>query len=265
MPTDGSRRAWEDWGTVNPLYAILTDPKYRHGGDVAEFLESGVETVAVLLGEATRLGLAADGHVALDFGCGIGRLTRALADHFDVVVGLDIAQSMVDEADRLNRDRPQCRFQVNEGPDLARFADEFFDLVLCLLVLQHLPSTAMIEGYLAELVRVLRPDGTLIVQLPSKVPAHRPPRPPWNTRAGLRTRAAQWLRAVGVSPELLYRHLDWVPEMTMLAVAEDAARRVLEASGGRVVHVTEPTSDPGGTESRIYFVTRGPVPAGAGD
>ena len=55
MPSSKAHsRAWEDWGTVNPLYAVLTDPKYRHGGDVDEFLRGGKGAVNEILGPAGR-------------------------------------------------------------------------------------------------------------------------------------------------------------------------------------------------------------------
>ena len=57
MPTRAHRQAWQDWGTVNPLYGILTDPRYRHGGDVKEFLRTGEGTVASLMGDVDGLGL----------------------------------------------------------------------------------------------------------------------------------------------------------------------------------------------------------------
>ena len=35
---------------------------------------------------------------ALDFGCGIGRLSQALAEHFDQVYGVDISPKMIELA-----------------------------------------------------------------------------------------------------------------------------------------------------------------------
>jgi SAM-dependent methyltransferase len=250
------RQAWEDWGSVDPLYAVLTAPQYRHrGGDRDEFFKTGEEFVAFFLGECDRLGLAQHPARALDFGCGVGRVTAPLGDRFDAVTGLDVAASMVDAARQLHADRPQCRFEVHRADDLSRYADGTFDLVVSVLVLQHLPSPPAILAYLGEFVRVLRPGGALVVQLPSKVPPP-PVLPPWQTRDGLRMRAAPLLRRLGVSADFLYRRLDWVPEMTMTGVPEALIRETLSAAGGNVVMATPPDVDRGGTESRIYFVTR---------
>lgn len=257
MPSfEKQRRAWRDWGAVNPLYAILTDPRYRDGGDVEEFLETGRGTVASVLAMTDEVGLARQRGDALDFGCGVGRLTWALAEHFDEVVGVDVADSMVDRARALHGEVANCRFVVNARDDLEVFDDESFDLVLCLLVLQHMDSTRTMVRFLQELVRVLRPEGALVVQLPSKVPAHRPPLPPLRSRRGVEQRAARVLRAVGVPASVLYRRLEWVPEMTMLALPDAETRRVLEHAGGTIVHTSPVDVDAGGTESRTYVVTR---------
>ncbi|HEX4246068.1 MAG TPA: class I SAM-dependent methyltransferase [Acidimicrobiales bacterium] len=250
------RQAWEDWGSVDPLYAVLTAPQYRHrGGDRNEFFQTGEEFVTFLLGQCYGLGLIPHSERALDFGCGVGRVTAPLCDRFDSVLGLDVAASMVDTARKLHADRPHCRFEVHGGDDLSGYGDGSFDLVVSVLVLQHLSSEQAILRYLGEFVRVLRPGGALVVQLPSKVPPP-PTLPPWSTRDGLRKRAAPLLRRLGVSAELLYRRLDYVPEMTMTGVPEALIRETLTAAGGNIVYTTPPDVDRGGTESHIFFVTR---------
>lgn len=256
MPSKTHKRAWEDWGTVNPLYGILTDPRYRHGGDVAEFLASGEGTVQAVMAEVERIGLRPRRGSALDFGCGIGRLTAPLARRFDTVTGVDVSAAMLTRANQLHAGLANCRFERNDADDLSLFSGGSFDLVLCLFVLQHLDSVGAIESFLAEFVRVLAPEGALVVQLCSHTAANRPPLPPWPTRDGIRTRAAMTLRRLGVPPGYLYRALRWVPEMTMLALPDERARDVLSRAGGRVVQVTPPETDAGGTVHRTYYVTR---------
>ena len=116
------RQAWEDWGSVDPLYAVLTAPQYRHrGGDQDEFFKTGEEFVAFFLGECDRLGLAQQPGRALDFGCGVGRVTAPLGARFDAVTGLDVAASMVDTARKLHADRPSAHDGDSAGtrPDPA--------------------------------------------------------------------------------------------------------------------------------------------------
>jgi 2-polyprenyl-3-methyl-5-hydroxy-6-metoxy-1,4-benzoquinol methylase len=92
---------------------------------------------------------------ALDFGCGVGRLTQALADHFDEVWGVDIASSMIEGARRLDRSGGRCRYLVNGRPRVVR--DASFGFILSLIVLQHL-EPEYIRSYLREFIRLLAPD-----------------------------------------------------------------------------------------------------------
>ena len=249
-------RAWEDWGAIDPLYAILTDPSSQHGGgDRAEFLSSGEGFAAVILGHCDELGLAQHRGRALDFGCGVGRVTAPLAARFDEVVGLDVSESMVAKARTLHGSVDNCRFEVHSGNDLRRYPDASFDLVLCVLVLQHLASSDLMLGYLAEFARVLRPGGAIAVQLPSKVPSPEAA-PGWRTRAGVRQRTAGVLRRVGVSAPYLYRRFGWLPAMTMTAIPDELTRATLAEHGAPVVFATPLEVDAGGTESRTYFAAR---------
>jgi hypothetical protein len=59
-----------------------------------------------------------------------------------------------------------------------------------------------------------------------------------------------------VSPKVLYKRLDWVPEMTMTAVPDALTRATLADGGAPVVFATPPDVDRGGTESCIYFASR---------
>jgi SAM-dependent methyltransferase len=185
---DQLQRDWEGLAVDDPLWAVLTRPDRRGGRwDPDEFFATGSEEVAAVIGRVRRLAPALWPGRALDFGCGVGRLTRPLADHFDEVVGVDIAPTMIDLARRYHADRPSCRFEVNQTEDLARFPSGRFDLVLSLIVLQHVPPATAVR-YLRELCRVVAPGGVLAVQVPARPVDPAPPRPlaPEAFRAGLR-------------------------------------------------------------------------------
>ena len=87
------RRHWDEFGKRDPLWAILTAPdKKGNRWSIDEFLATGRDQITALIGYLDSRGLAARRRRALDFGCGAGRLTHALADHFDQVIGVDIAR-----------------------------------------------------------------------------------------------------------------------------------------------------------------------------
>src|SRR6185436_6046223 len=97
---DRSDQDWQELATREPYFAVLTDERFltnRLTDDArATFFASGEDDVAELFA-LVREHLAADfaPRSALDFGCGVGRLARALAKRVERVVGLDVAPAML--------------------------------------------------------------------------------------------------------------------------------------------------------------------------
>ena len=136
-------RGWEELARLDPLWAVASSPQLRHGKwDEEEFYEGGRRKVRKLMKRLDALGVPARAARTLDFGCGAGRLTLPLADHFDAVVGVDIAPSMLALARMRAAGRPGLEFRLDETGDQSLLAGESFDLVYSGLVLQHLPSVA---------------------------------------------------------------------------------------------------------------------------
>ena len=182
---------------------------------------------------------------ALDFGCGYGRLTRALAERLGSAVGVDISEQMVAGATQLNAGTT-AEFVVNAGGDLAQFDDASFELIYSRIVLQHVPTRREILAYVAEFVRVLRPGGVAVFQIPSRIaPKH---------RIQPVARAYRALRAVGVPAKVLLEKLHLQP-MRMTAVPVAAVTAEVERAGARVAEV-DLDREPSGNESATYFVTR---------
>ena len=58
--TDTQRAAWEDWGRVDPFWAVLTDGERRGGWDVDAFFRTGEEAAGWALSRAEAFGLPAE-------------------------------------------------------------------------------------------------------------------------------------------------------------------------------------------------------------
>lgn len=168
MTFDRLRRTWEILGRDDPMWAVLSDPsKYNNQWDPAEFFHTGEVEIDSLLESLAAKNLEIRTGRCMDFGCGVGRLSQALARHFDSVDGVDIAQSMVDAANRYNRHGARCRYHVNPRNDLSLFETGSFDFIYSTIVLQHM-ETEYAERYIAEFLRVLAPGGLAVFQVPSE-------------------------------------------------------------------------------------------------
>jgi SAM-dependent methyltransferase len=158
---------WETHARHDPLWAILSDPTKRgRKWELAQFFETGRREVSVLLERIQDIGVVVPRQLALDFGSGVGRLTQALGCHFEMAIGVDISPTMVRLADKLNRRPKTVRYVLNTRGDLKIFETDHFDFVYSDIVLQHMRPDAIV-AYLREFMRVLRPGGLLVFQLPS--------------------------------------------------------------------------------------------------
>src|ERR1700683_4321223 len=93
----------------------------------------------------------------LEIGCGVGRVTRALANLFGEVHAVDVSGEMVRQAALALRDRPNAFVYQNNGKDLTVVPALPFDFAFSSIVFQHIPSREVIENYVREVHRLLRP------------------------------------------------------------------------------------------------------------
>ena len=128
------------------------------------------------------------------------------------------------------------------------FEDASFDLVNTRIVLQHLPDREMILGYVAEFLRVLRPGGLLVFQLPSALPLP--------LRLQPRRNVYLVLRRLGLRPRFLYWRLGLHPNR-MVAIPKPDVIAFLESHGARVLDVvTRRDPDVHLFEESVYYVAK---------
>ena len=240
------KQTWEELGRQDPLWAVVSHPDKRGGRwDLAEFMETGEKAIAYyhhLL--ATHAHCRGTFSHVLDFGCGVGRLTRAWGPKSRKVTGVDISATMLEMAKKNLAHHQNIEFVLNQREDLRLFAGETFDLVFSLICLQHMPWP-LAARYLGEFARVCQPDGLVAFQLPSRAP-----RSHWKARLrktivdGLPFGAGRFYRrwrhgsAAAFDTYYTARHL----------VEERAA-----AAGLRLVHCEPDLSAGPGTEGFFYI------------
>jgi SAM-dependent methyltransferase len=105
----------------------------------------------------TSARLAAGARI-LDVGCGTGRWLRRYAEMGYSVAGVDVTAAMLSTARRQETNAPLICGEAQRLP----FADETFDCVSDITVVQHLPLALQPQA-IAEMIRVLKPQGRLIL------------------------------------------------------------------------------------------------------
>ncbi len=165
MGLEHVKQVFEKYGESDPMYAVLTDHARRGGKwDPADFFAHGREETGRVMQYLTEQQLAFTPARALDFGCGVGRLTQALAEHFSHVTGVDISSTMVAAAERHNAAPDKVSYVMNDRPHLKLFANNSFDFVYSNITLQHVPPEPALH-YIGEFLRIVSSGGLVVFQV----------------------------------------------------------------------------------------------------
>lgn len=248
MLLEKHKQEWEDLATMDPYWAILTDTKNKFGKwDIEMFFQTGDQEIARIIQSAKQLGYPLEQDLALDFGCGVGRLSRALAKYFRDYYGVDISENMIRKAKELNLSIPNCTFILNTDDHLHVFSNNYFDMIYTNIVLQHLPGKSTIKSYIFEFIRILKKGGLLVFQLPSYIPL--------KNRIQPRRRLYALLRSLNINPGFLYNTLGLHP-IKMNFIPEKEVISLLNEFGAKVLIVQTNSNDGYSNQSMTYYVTK---------
>jgi len=160
--SNDSSTDWQRMGSTDPYWAVLTDDRF-HASRITdsarrEFFQSGEEHLDSVI-QTIRDTLSPEFAPtrALDFGCGVGRVLLALARRFPGAVGVDVAGSMLAEANK-NILEQSLRAELILGDDALSRLKGNFDFIHSYIVLQHIPR-ARGEQIVVRLLDRLRPEG----------------------------------------------------------------------------------------------------------
>jgi ubiquinone/menaquinone biosynthesis C-methylase UbiE len=164
----------------------------------------------------------------LEIGCGAGRLTQAIAHDFGEVYGLDVAEGMIDYARQ--HVGANVKLFVTDGVHVPA-PDQSITAVFSVIVFLHFDSNEHAAAYFEEIARVLKPGGTIMIQLPLH-------RWPGNVRPIVRRwfasvhQAYMALRRVKAAYHRFWLSRDkWSPFMQSNSYGEEWLGRTLEALG----------------------------------
>lgn len=246
MRLSQTRRHWNRLARTDPLWAVLTEPdKQGNRWQIDEFFANGRHIVAAELAAVRAQHPALRTGTALDFGCGVGRLSQALAEHFDRVTGLDISEEMLALARGYNRHGARVRYLHNPHPDLRLLPDGSFDFVYSLITLQHM-EPVYARTYLAEFVRVAASGGIIFFQLPATTPPAPRHRPFTLWPDTLLKRLWRWTK----------RQLAIEPVMEMHAMPRSEVESLLSAASAEILAVRRHNAAGDQIESWSYLARK---------
>ena len=159
------RAYWDGRARENAAWYVDTSLDFT-APDMVAFFDTGRRIVAEALDDAVPV---PGEDLAVEIGSGLGRVCLALADRFRHVIGIDVSPEMVARARELVA-TDNVEFALGDGTSLAPIGDGEADLVLSFTVFQHIPQVSVIEDYIVDAGRILRPGGVLVFQ--------------WNNEAG---------------------------------------------------------------------------------
>jgi ubiquinone/menaquinone biosynthesis C-methylase UbiE len=152
---------WENNAQKDPLWSILSS-----GGiwSVDDFFATGEEEISRVFNYMRQSGMLVKPETFLDFGCGVGRISRPLKARFAKGHGVDISSQMIELARQYV---PNVNFLVNQADYLELHGGNTFDFVYCHQVLQHM-SNDLQKRYIRDFFRVLKPGGLAVFQIPNE-------------------------------------------------------------------------------------------------
>ncbi len=174
------RRDWDARARENALHYVENS---REEWEEADFFATGETAIAGdILTDTGNIYQGKDPRQmrVLEIGCGAGRLTRALSNVFGEVHAVDVSGEMVARARQAVADRSTVYVYKNNGYDLGVVPRLEFDFAYSAVVFQHIPSHEVIENYVREVHRLLRPGALFKFQVQGWVAIDTTPEDTWH-------------------------------------------------------------------------------------
>lgn len=156
---------WENLGSADPFWGVLSHKNKKNSmWDLKEFYDTGsgdINELLKLLKDANSFDNIKN---VLDFGCGVGRLTKHISKIFPNVFALDISKGMLQNAIKNNlHDRNTLFIQYN-STEIPFIKNNTIDLIISIITFQHIHEQIQLK-YLKDFLRILSNNGMIYVQL----------------------------------------------------------------------------------------------------
>ena len=165
------QKTWEALGESEPHWSVLSQDSYRSdkiGDSQKDFKKSAEIDMMILDSTLERNDIDIRSFKSCrEFGCGVGRVTRLLADRFDEVEGIDISRNHLEIARKSIAEDGLAHVDfrhVNDPAELTELPQT--DFIFSVMVLQHNPPP-IIAILLENLLNSLAPNGVAFIQIPT--------------------------------------------------------------------------------------------------
>lgn len=249
-PRQEMKTAWNKRAAHDPFRYVETA---FWDGNIDNFFSLGEERARTVIDPVlATYRVPAAAQAALDLGCGVGRFSRALAERFDAVAGIDVSEGMIQTAVDTNRDVDNLRFVATDGVFFPLDEDSV-DFVFSYEVLQHMPSHDVIAANLRETARVLRPGGRALLHFKTAYDDHAIVN---HLLRALPDWAAQRVRSMGkrdaMTSDAAFRGAPPLPRSSIARLCEEVGLAVVEFLG-------DPTHSAG---TRVFALLQHEIPCG---
>ena len=153
------KKEWDARARLDTLFVIATD----HSQNEDDFWRSGIDEINSILGLGSsrfeKIVYQKDPKKmrVLEIGCGIGRILIPTSRIFGQAIGVDVSSEMIHKGKKYVENLQNCQIFENNGIDLSEFSDNYFDFCFSFIVFQHIPEKKIVEKYISEVSRVLKP------------------------------------------------------------------------------------------------------------
>lgn len=198
------KRDWDKRAAENAHYYVNT---MRSDWTEADFFANGEAAVADdILTDMTNICQGKDPKQmkVIEIGCGAGRLTQALSKIFGGVYAVDVSGVMVETARKSLAGRTNVHLFENNGRDLSVIPPGEYDFAYSGWVFQHIPSREVIDTYVREVHRLLRPGGLFKFQVQGYIAPDGDPSDTWHGVSYSEQQAREMAERCGF--ELRYTH-----------------------------------------------------------
>ena len=206
---------WHHLGETEPHWSVITNDSYFQENfhmNREAFYASGESELKMFDATLARAGVSRDSLArCVELGCGVGRVTGALAARFAEVLAVDISAAHLRVAEDHLRDAGIANVEflpLDSIDDVARLGR--FDALYSRIVLQHNPPPVMLR-LLADLLAQLQPGGVAFFQVPTY-------------KAGYRFCIDEYL----AHQNLTDMEMHYLPQAALLALIAERGCRILE-------------------------------------